>query len=48
MMLNGSSVTCVVIENDGEYTGIKGLGEDRDYTKLPMMRYRKLSKKLAL
>ncbi|MCX4325847.1 MAG: electron transport complex subunit RsxC [Lachnospiraceae bacterium] len=34
MMLNGSSVTCVVIENDGEYTGIEGLGESRDYTRL--------------
>ena len=34
MLLNGSKATCVVIDNDGEYTGIDGLGEDRDYTKL--------------
>ena len=34
MLLNGSKATCVVIENDGQYTGIEGLGEDRDYTKL--------------
>lgn len=34
MLLNGSKATCVVIENDGEYTGIEGLGQDRDYTKL--------------
>ena len=34
MLLNGSKATCVVVENDGQYTGIEGLGEDRDYTKL--------------
>ena len=34
MLLNGSQATCVVIENDGEYAAIEGLGEDRDYTKL--------------
>ncbi len=34
MLLNGSNATCVVIENDGEYKGIEGLGENRDYTKL--------------
>ena len=34
MLLNGSYATCVVITNDGEYTGIEGLGQDRDYTKL--------------
>ncbi len=34
MLLNGSSAMCVVIENDGEYKGIAGFGEDRDYTKL--------------
>ena len=31
MLLNGSSAMCVVVENDGNYTGIEGLGEDRDY-----------------
>ena len=34
MLLNGSTATCVVIDNDGEYKGIEGLGEDRDYTSL--------------
>ena len=34
MLLNGSKATCVVIENDEEYKGIEGLGEERDYTKL--------------
>ena len=34
MLLNGSTATCVVIDNDGEYKGIEGLGEDRDYTGL--------------
>ena len=34
MILNGAKATCVIVENDGEYTGIEGLGEDRDYTKL--------------
>ena len=34
MLLNGSKATCVVVDNDGEYAAIPGLGEDRDYTKL--------------
>ena len=34
MLLNGSKATCVIIENDEEYKGIEGLGEERDYTKL--------------
>ena len=29
MLLNGAKATCVIVENDGEYTGIEGLGEDR-------------------
>lgn len=48
MMLNGSSVTCVVIENDGEYTGIKGLGEDRDYTKLSNDEIRNIVKEAGI
>ena len=34
LLSSGAKATCVVIANDGEYTPIEGLGEDRDYTKL--------------
>lgn len=30
----GSKATCIVIENDGQYTPVDGLGEQRDYTTL--------------
>lgn len=34
MVLNGSKVNCVVIENDGEYESVPGLGQERDFRKL--------------
>ncbi len=34
LLSSGAKATCVVIENDGEYTPVDGLGETRDYTKL--------------
>ena len=48
MLLNGSSATCVVIENDGEYTGIEGLGKDRDYTKLSNDEIREIVKEAGV
>ncbi len=48
MLLNGSTATCVVIENDGEYTGIDGLGQDRDYTKLSNDEIREIVKEAGI
>ena len=48
MLLNGSKATCVIIENDGEYTGIEGLGEDRDYTKLSNDEIRNIVKEAGI
>ncbi len=48
MMLNGSNVMCVVIENDGKYTGIEGLGKDRDYTKLSNDEIREIVKEAGI
>ena len=48
MLLNGSQATCVVIENDGEYAAIEGLGEDRDYTKLSADEIRDIVKEVGM
>lgn len=48
MLLNGSSAMCVVIENDGNYTAIEGLGEDRDYTKLSNDEIREIVKEAGI
>ena len=48
MLLNGSTATCVVIENDGEYTGIDGLGQERDYTKLSNDEIREIVKEAGI
>ena len=48
MLLNGSSAMCVVVENDGAYTGIEGLGEDRDYTKLSKDEIRDIVKEAGI
>lgn len=48
MLLNGSKATCVVIENDGEYTGVEGLGEDRDYTRLSGDQIREIVKEAGI
>ncbi len=48
MLLNGSNATCVVIENDGEYTGIEGLGQERDYTKLSNDEIRNIVKEAGI
>lgn len=48
MLLNGSTAMCVVIENDGNYAGIEGLGEDRDYTKLTNDEIREIVKEAGI
>ncbi|MCD7826636.1 MAG: electron transport complex subunit RsxC [Clostridiaceae bacterium] len=47
-LLNGSKATCVVIDNDGEYTGIPGLGEYRDYTELSKDEIREIVKEAGI
>ena len=37
-VVNGTMADCIVIENDGTYTKVEGLGEDRDATKLSKKR----------
>ena len=44
LLSSGAKATCVVIANDGEYTPIEGLGEDRDYTKLTKEEIRQIIK----
>lgn len=47
-VLDGSQTTCVVIENDEQYNGIEGLGEDRDYTKLSNNEIRDIVKEAGI
>ena len=44
LTVSGAKTTCVVIENDGEYQGVDGLGEDRDYTALSKEEIRQIIK----
>ncbi len=48
MLLNGSSAMCVVVENDGNYTGIEVLGEDRDYMGLTNDEIREIVKEAGI
>lgn len=48
MLLNGSTAMCIVIENDGNYTGIEGLGQERDYTKLSNDEIREIVKEAGI
>ncbi len=48
MMLNGSYSTCVVVDNDGEYKGVEGLGEERDYKKLSNDEIREIVKEAGI
>ena len=41
---NGAMVNSIVVENDGEYKTVEGVGEDRDYTKLSKEEIRKIVK----
>ncbi len=44
LLSSGAKANCVVVENDGEYTPIEGLGEERDYTKLSKEEIRQIIK----
>lgn len=44
LLSSGAKATCVVIENDGQYETIEGLGEDRDYTTLSKEEIRQIIK----
>ena len=41
---SGAKVNCVVIENDGEYQGVDGFGQERDYTSLSKDEIRQIIK----
>ncbi len=44
LLSSGAKATCVVIANDGEYTPVEGLGEERDYTTLSKEQIRQIIK----
>lgn len=44
LLSSGAKATCVVVENDGEYTAVDGFGEDRDYTQLTKEEIRQIIK----
>lgn len=44
LTVSGAKATCVIIENDGEYEAIEGLGEDRDFTSLSKDEIRQIIK----
>ena len=45
---NGSMAMSIVIENDGEYKMVEGIGEDRDYTKLSKQEIRDIVKEAGI
>ena len=45
---NGSMAMSIVIENDGEYKMVEGIGEDRDYTKLSKDEIRSIIKEAGI
>lgn len=44
LLSSGNKATCVVIANDGNYTPVEGLGQERDYTKLSKEEIRQIIK----
>lgn len=44
LLSSGSKSVCVVIENDGAYTPVEGLGQERDYTQLSRDEIRQIIK----
>lgn len=45
---NGAMVNSIVVENDGEYTAVEGLGADRDPAKLSKQEIRDIVKKAGI
>ena len=48
LMVNGSMVTSIVVENDGQDEAIEHFGEDRDYTKLSKDEIREIIKEAGI
>lgn len=45
---NGAMVNSIIVENDGEYKTVEGLGDDRDYTKLSKQEIRDIVKEAGI
>lgn len=48
MTISGAMCESIVIESDGEFKGIDGMGEDRDYTKLSKQEIRDIVKEAGI
>ena len=48
LLSSGSKSVCVVIENDGAYTPVEGLGQERDYTQLSRDEIRQIIKEAGI
>lgn len=48
MTISGAMCESIVIENDGEYKTVQGLGDDRDYTKLSKEEIREIVKEAGI
>ena len=48
LTVSGNMVNSIIIENDNEYTTVKGFGEERDYTKLSKDEIRDIIKKAGI
>lgn len=48
LMLNGTMVESIVVENDNEYTSVEGLGKKRDYAKLSKAEIRNIVKEAGI
>lgn len=48
LMVNGTMVNSVVVENDNEYETVEGFGEERDYTKLSKEEIRGIVKEAGI
>ena len=48
IMVNGSKVMSIIVENDGEYRAVEGLGEDRDPASLSKADIREIVKQAGI
>lgn len=48
VLANGNTASCIVIENDGQYTKAPGVGEKKDYKKLSKKEIREIIKEAGI